>query len=241
MLTDLPPHGPFSASTSHPRRHPEPAALPIVSYELLVDRHGIERDIIVSPEVEVLTGYSVEEYGRDPSFFYEKLLHPADRVVARRQLAAPDHRVEYRIVTKCGRVRPVLDVSRPMSITSRGDQRWIGLAIARCSCLGSGFEVTETQVSASSRSGHLAMLISEASNLKGLSSTELRLFTTLAFLPDRVWTFSELEQAVWGSTHRTDTGFVRTAVHRLRKRLAAERPELQVASVRNLGYRLTMR
>lgn len=73
-----------------------------------------------------------------------------------------------------------------------------------------------------------------------LSARELDLLTTLASDPGRVWTFEELTTTVWHTAYLGDPDAVVSAVKRLRRRLTADAPDLRVASVRSVGYRLVL-
>ncbi|MGF0114740.1 winged helix-turn-helix domain-containing protein [Promicromonospora sp. Marseille-Q5078] len=70
-----------------------------------------------------------------------------------------------------------------------------------------------------------------------LSMREFDLLVTLASAPERVWSFAELTRTVWRTGYLGDPDPVTSAVKRLRKRLRVV-PELRVASVRGIGYRL---
>ncbi|WP_125772660.1 winged helix-turn-helix domain-containing protein [Antribacter gilvus] len=70
-----------------------------------------------------------------------------------------------------------------------------------------------------------------------LSVREFDLLAVLASRVDRVWSFAELTATVWNSEYLGDPDHVTSAVKRLRKRLTTVR-DLEVASVRGVGYRL---
>lgn len=70
-----------------------------------------------------------------------------------------------------------------------------------------------------------------------LSVREFDLLAVLASRVDRVWSFAELTATVWNSEYLGDPDHVTSAVKRLRKRLTAVH-DLEVASVRGVGYRL---
>jgi PAS domain S-box-containing protein len=73
-------------------------------------------NVYTSPQLEASLGYTVEEWGEDERLFF-KLIHPddRDRVIAERlrtrQTGEPFH-VEYRMITRGGRVRWFLDEAR---------------------------------------------------------------------------------------------------------------------------------
>ncbi|MCP2267401.1 winged helix-turn-helix domain-containing protein [Promicromonospora thailandica] len=73
-----------------------------------------------------------------------------------------------------------------------------------------------------------------------LSAREFDLLATLALETGRVWTFAELTAQVWQLPYLGDSDPVTSAVKRLRKRLAPVR-EVEVESVRGIGYRLKVR
>jgi DNA-binding response OmpR family regulator len=70
--------------------------------------------------------------------------------------------------------------------------------------------------------------------------TEFDLLATLALEAGRVWSFAELTARVWQLPYLGDSDQVTSAVKRLRKRLAPVR-DVEVASVRGVGYRLRVR
>jgi len=73
-----------------------------------------------------------------------------------------------------------------------------------------------------------------------LSAREFDLLATLALEAGRVWSFAELTARVWQLPYLGDSDPVTSAVKRLRKRLALVR-DVEVASVRGVGYRLRVR
>ena len=73
-----------------------------------------------------------------------------------------------------------------------------------------------------------------------LSAREFDLLATLALEIGRVWSFAELTARVWQLPYLGDSDPVTSAVKRLRKRLAPVR-DVEVASVRGVGYRLKVR
>lgn len=73
-----------------------------------------------------------------------------------------------------------------------------------------------------------------------LSAREFDLLATLALEAGRVWSFAELTARVWQLPYLGDSDPVTSAVKRLRKRLAPVR-DVEVASVRGVGYRLRLR
>jgi DNA-binding response OmpR family regulator len=73
-----------------------------------------------------------------------------------------------------------------------------------------------------------------------LSAREFDLLATLALEAGRVWSFAELTARVWQLPYLGDSDPVTSAIKRLRKRLAPVR-DVEVASVRGVGYRLRVR
>ena len=56
----------------------------------------------------------------------------------------------------------------------------------------------------------------------------------------RVWTFQDIMAAVWGNAYLGDADVVVSAVKRLRRRLAGVTRDVQVRSVRGVGFRLVV-
>lgn len=70
--------------------------------------------LYMSPQVEEITGYTADEWSRDPTLWERRLLHPADRVrmLAKDDAASQEGTAwsdEYRIVAKDGSVRWVAE------------------------------------------------------------------------------------------------------------------------------------
>jgi DNA-binding response OmpR family regulator len=74
-----------------------------------------------------------------------------------------------------------------------------------------------------------------------LTERELEILTLLANDPGRAWKFRELVDAVWDSTYLGDSSAVRSAVKRLRRKLAISASSLVIESVRAVGYRLLIK
>ena len=74
-----------------------------------------------------------------------------------------------------------------------------------------------------------------------LTEHELEILTLLANDPGRAWSFKELAGAVWDSAYLGDGSAVRSAMKRLRKKLAAAASSLLIESVRAVGYRLLIK
>lgn len=70
-----------------------------------------------------------------------------------------------------------------------------------------------------------------------LSMREFDLLAALASDVDRVWSFAELTHHVWRTGYLGDPDPVASAIKRLRKRLVTV-PDLEIASIRGVGYRL---
>jgi PAS domain S-box-containing protein len=78
-------------------------------------------NIYMSPQLEAILGYRVQEWADDPNFF-RKVLHPDDRdwVIAeqrRTRQAGEPFRAEYRMITRDGQVRWFLDETREIGDT----------------------------------------------------------------------------------------------------------------------------
>lgn len=71
-----------------------------------------------------------------------------------------------------------------------------------------------------------------------LADREVLLLSALLQEPRRVWKFAELLSVVWGHEHSNDSDMVRSAVKRLRRRLRDVAPDLQITSIRSIGFRL---
>jgi two-component system response regulator MtrA len=74
-----------------------------------------------------------------------------------------------------------------------------------------------------------------------LSDHELRLLAALAEGPGRVWGFEELNQEVWGTSFYGGRETIHSAVKRLRKKLARAGADVEVESIRGVGFRLGRR
>ena len=71
-----------------------------------------------------------------------------------------------------------------------------------------------------------------------LTELELQILTALAEEPGRAWSFRELLGRAWGAADGGDTEVVRSAMKRLRKKLAGAGVTVEIESVWGLGYRL---
>lgn len=69
-----------------------------------------------------------------------------------------------------------------------------------------------------------------------LTEHELQILAVLASVPGRAWSFGELLEQVWGVTFRGDSSVVRSAIKRLRKKLARTGGKLSVEAVRGVGF-----
>ena len=77
----------------------------------------------------------------------------------------------------------------------------------------------------------------EAGKLE-LTDQEFDLLLALAEAPGRTLAFRELDRRVWGDRHRRDTQRARSAVKRLRRKLAATGAGCGVRAVRGFGFQL---
>jgi DNA-binding response OmpR family regulator len=73
-----------------------------------------------------------------------------------------------------------------------------------------------------------------------LSLTEFRLLAVLATTPTKVWSHRELLKRVWETDGQYDTECVRSALKRLRRKLAAGDTGLSLETVRGVGVRLAV-
>lgn len=73
-----------------------------------------------------------------------------------------------------------------------------------------------------------------------LTRLERRLLGCLAVPPLEVWTYQRLFSEVWGGAYLGDTSILHSAVKRLRGKLRVVTKELEVETVRAVGYRLTI-
>lgn len=72
-----------------------------------------------------------------------------------------------------------------------------------------------------------------------LSERELSMLKALAEEPRRAWSFSELQEKVWLSTHYGDRALVKAAIRRLRRKLRVAGVAVKIASVKGFGFRLS--
>ena len=89
--------------------------LPGVVYVDAADETG--STLYMSPQVETLLGYSLDEWLSSPSFFVDAVLHPDDRETVLAEIEANNagvrNRSEYRCITKSGDVMWIYDESVP--------------------------------------------------------------------------------------------------------------------------------
>jgi DNA-binding response OmpR family regulator len=71
-----------------------------------------------------------------------------------------------------------------------------------------------------------------------LTTLELRLLAALAEQPATAWSFAALAGKVWSSNHRGDRSMVRSAIYRLRRKLASAGVTSYILPVRGMGFRL---
>ncbi|NUT33601.1 MAG: winged helix-turn-helix transcriptional regulator [Hamadaea sp.] len=71
-----------------------------------------------------------------------------------------------------------------------------------------------------------------------LTRLELRMLGCLATPPGEVWSYQRLFSAVWGGVYLGDSAILHSAMKRLRGRLRTAGTELEVETVRGVGYRL---
>jgi DNA-binding response OmpR family regulator len=71
-----------------------------------------------------------------------------------------------------------------------------------------------------------------------LTRIECALVGQLAGAPGQVWTYERLYTAVWGGTYLGDNAILHSAVKRLRAKLRAADREVEIETVRGVGYRM---
>lgn len=69
-----------------------------------------------------------------------------------------------------------------------------------------------------------------------LTEREFQILAVLASAPGRAWSFGDLLERVWGITYLGDSSPVRSAIKRLRKKLAGTGGKLKVEAVRGVGF-----
>lgn len=71
-----------------------------------------------------------------------------------------------------------------------------------------------------------------------LTRLELRMLGCLATPPGEVWSYQRLFTAVWGGVYLGDSAILHSAMKRLRGKLRAAGTDLEIETVRGVGYRL---
>jgi two-component system response regulator MtrA len=71
-----------------------------------------------------------------------------------------------------------------------------------------------------------------------LTRLEFRILETLMQEPERVWRFMELQETAWSQPYYGDGSHVRSAIKRLRRKLARAQVDMEIQSVRGVGFRL---
>jgi DNA-binding response OmpR family regulator len=71
-----------------------------------------------------------------------------------------------------------------------------------------------------------------------LTRIECALVGHLAAAPVRVWTYERLFTAVWGGAYLGDNAILHSAVKRLRRKLRLADGQVEIDTVRGVGYRL---
>lgn len=74
-----------------------------------------------------------------------------------------------------------------------------------------------------------------------VTEQELKLLACLASEPGRARAFDELYEHAWGTRYVHDRGSVQAAVKRLRGKLVADAPDIQIEAVRGFGFRMVVR
>jgi DNA-binding response OmpR family regulator len=73
-----------------------------------------------------------------------------------------------------------------------------------------------------------------------LTEQEIDLLLALAEAPCRRLAFRDIDHQVWGDRHRRDTQRIRSAIKRLRRKLAAAEVRCALQAVRGQGFRLVV-
>lgn len=73
-----------------------------------------------------------------------------------------------------------------------------------------------------------------------LTDQEFDLLLALVEAPNRTMAFRDLDRRVWGDRHRRDTQRTRSAVKRLRRKLAASAGACAIRAVRGFGFQLVI-
>jgi DNA-binding response OmpR family regulator len=73
-----------------------------------------------------------------------------------------------------------------------------------------------------------------------LHGLEFDLLATLASQTGRMWTFADLTSRVWSHRYLGDPSAVASAIKRLRRRLRQQHVDVEIESVRGLGFRLAV-
>jgi two-component system response regulator MtrA len=71
-----------------------------------------------------------------------------------------------------------------------------------------------------------------------LTRIECALVGHLAGAPGQVWTYERLYTAVWGGTYLGDNAILHSAVKRLRRKLRGADEQIEIETVRGVGYRM---
>lgn len=107
--------------------------IPAITYIDALDDpdHSPYPTVFVSPQIRNILGYEPEEFVRDPTM-WERVTHPDDvSVMADAEVAAGrqrgDYDVEYRMITKDGRIIWVHDVARLLGVDAGGREVWHGV------------------------------------------------------------------------------------------------------------------
>ena len=205
----------------------------IAMFTAILDRRGTIRSLSVSPHIDQVTGFGQAHLEADPGLLFGPMVFPADRHrVAEARAAGHETRLTYRLVSRDGDLREVLEISRVFK-DRPGTKRLVGVLVPRCACHPGG---STTDASGMTRYLHEPIIPTHV--WEGLGETATKLLSALADPPGAASTFTELEVEVWGSDHREDTGYLRTAIHRLRNHLDATCPDVEIESIRGVGYRL---
>lgn len=110
--------------------------VPAITYQEVVSGEGYPYSsfIFVSPQFETILGYEPIQDMSDPSFYWERVIHPDDRdavwLESQRTAGTREpYQQEYRVITADGRVLWLHDESVLVRIEEDGSQLWQGMQI----------------------------------------------------------------------------------------------------------------
>jgi PAS domain S-box-containing protein len=148
--------------------------------------------IYVSPSCEHITGYSVDEFLKDPGLF-EKIVHPDDRELYPRHFHKSDDEVvpvDFRIIARNGEERWISHVCQPVYSS---DGRYLGRR-------ASNRDITEQKRTEEALRKSEEMM-NRAQEIAHLGSWELDLLNNRLYWSDEVYRIFGLEPQEFGATY----------------------------------------